>query len=140
MLYCSSKCGSISIMRSYAQFICNTYVYTFHVCLCLLALTFVCNSTYLFKCSFQYNIHSKNIFCVCVSSFRTKSLRNNVIMTSSHDVLITSGHIRITPTLNSNYFRRQSAGEVLLPSCQHKSQLMKKGTLFHLLQTNVIAR
>ena len=30
---------------------CNTYVHTFHVCLCLLALTFVCNSTYLLKCS-----------------------------------------------------------------------------------------
>ena len=28
-------------------------VYTSHVCLCLLALTFVCNSTYLLKCSFQ---------------------------------------------------------------------------------------
>ena len=26
------------------------------------------------------------------------------------------------------------------PSCRHKSQLIKKGTLFHLLQTNVIAR
>ena len=32
---------------------CKTHVYTFHVCLCLLALTFVCNSTYLLKCSFE---------------------------------------------------------------------------------------
>ena len=32
---------------------CNAHVHTFHVWLCLLALTFVCNSTYLLKCSFQ---------------------------------------------------------------------------------------
>ena len=38
---------------------CNTYVYTFHVCLCLLALTFVCYSTFLLKCSFQ--IYQKSI-------------------------------------------------------------------------------
>ena len=54
MLYCSSECGSISIMHAQLRTIyCNTYVYAFHVCLCLLALTFVCNSTYLLKCSFQ---------------------------------------------------------------------------------------
>ena len=52
MLYCSSECGSISIMQL-RTICCNTHVYTFHVCLCLLALTFVCNSTYLLKCSFQ---------------------------------------------------------------------------------------
>ena len=52
MLYCSSECGSISIMQLRIIY-CNTHVYTFHVCLCLLALTFVCNSTYLLKCSFQ---------------------------------------------------------------------------------------
>ena len=40
---------------------------------------------------------------------------HNVIMTSAHDVLITSGPIRITPTLNTNYFRSQSARLVLLP-------------------------
>ena len=41
-------------MRSYAQFIATRmHIATFHVCLCLLALTFVCNSTYLLKCSFQ---------------------------------------------------------------------------------------
>ena len=60
MLYCSSECGSISIMHAQLRTIyCNTYVYTIHVCLCLLALTFVCNSTYLLKCSFQ--IYSKSI-------------------------------------------------------------------------------
>ena len=54
MLYCSSECGSVSIMHAQLRTIyCNTYVYTFHVCLCLLALTFVCNSTYLLKCSFK---------------------------------------------------------------------------------------
>ena len=37
----------------------HAYVYTFHVGSCLLALTFVCNSTYLLKCSFQ--IHQKSI-------------------------------------------------------------------------------
>ena len=37
MLYCSSECGSISIMQLRIIY-CNTHVYTFHVCLCLLAL------------------------------------------------------------------------------------------------------
>ena len=53
---------------------CNTYVYTFHVCLCLLALTFVCNSTYLLKCSFQ--IYQKSIVVFIRSSkvwFKTTS-------------------------------------------------------------------
>ena len=31
----------------------NTHVNTFHVCLCLLALTFVCNFTYLLKLEVQ---------------------------------------------------------------------------------------
>ena len=52
MLCCSSECGSISIVQLRTIY-CNTHVYTFYVCLCLLALTFVCNSTYLLKCSFQ---------------------------------------------------------------------------------------
>ena len=47
MLNCSSECGSISIMRAVTH---N---------LCLLALTFVCNSTYLLKCSFE--IYQKSI-------------------------------------------------------------------------------
>ena len=37
-------------------------------------------------------------------------------MTSTHDVLFTSGTIRNTPTLNTNYFRAQSAVTVLLPT------------------------
>ena len=52
MLYCSSECGSISIMQLRTIY-CNTHVYTFHGCLCLLAFTFVCNSTYLLKLEVQ---------------------------------------------------------------------------------------
>ena len=73
MLYCSSECGSISIMQVRTIY-CNTHVYTFHVCLCLLALTFVCNSTYLLKCSFQ--IYQKSIVVFIRSSkvwFKTTS-------------------------------------------------------------------
>ena len=76
MLYCSSECGSISIMQLRTIYY-NTYVYTFHVCLCLLALTFVCNSgrsTYLLKCSFQ--IYQKSIVVFIRSSkvrFKTTS-------------------------------------------------------------------
>ena len=54
---------------------CNTYVYTFQVCLCLLALTFVSNSIYLLKCSFQIII-SKSIVVFIRSSkvwFKTTS-------------------------------------------------------------------
>ena len=61
MLYCSSECGSISIMQLRTIY-CNTHVYTFHVCLCLLALTFVSNSTYLLKCSFQIYQKSNVVF------------------------------------------------------------------------------
>ena len=49
---------------------CNTYVYTFHVCLCLLALTFVCNSTYLLKLEVQkYDSkqHDALIIHVCLA-------------------------------------------------------------------------
>ena len=44
----------------------HAHVYTFHVCLCLLELTFVCNSTYLLKCSFQ--IYQKSIVVFIRSS------------------------------------------------------------------------
>ena len=73
MLYCSSECGSISIMQLRTIYG-NTHVHTFHVCLCLLALTFVCNSTYLLKCSFQ--IYQKSIVVFIWSSkvsFKTTS-------------------------------------------------------------------
>ena len=69
MLYCCSECGSISIMHAQLRTICCiTYVYTFHVCLCLLALTFVCNSTYLLKCSFQ--IYQKSIVVLFIRSLK----------------------------------------------------------------------
>ena len=45
---------------------CSTHVYRSHVCLCLLALTFVCNSTYLLKCPFQ--IYQKSIVVFIRSS------------------------------------------------------------------------
>ena len=73
ILYCSSECGSISITQLRTIY-CNTHVHTFHVCLCLLALTFVCNSTYLLKCSFQ--IYRKSIVVFIRSSkvwFKTTS-------------------------------------------------------------------
>ena len=73
MLCCSSECGSISIVQLRTNY-CNTHVYTFYVCLCLLALTFVCNSTYLLKCSFK--IYQKSIVVLIRSSkvwFKTTS-------------------------------------------------------------------
>ena len=73
MLYCLSECGSISIMQLRTIY-CNTHVHTFHVCLCLLKLTFVCNSIYLLKCSFQ--IYQKSIVVFIRSSkvwFKTTS-------------------------------------------------------------------
>ena len=73
MLCCSSECGSISIVQLRTIY-CNTHVHTFYVCLCLLALTFVCNSTYLMKCSFQ--IYQKSIVVLIRSSkvwFKTTS-------------------------------------------------------------------
>ena len=54
--------------------------YTFHVCLCLLALTNVRNSTYLLKCSFQ--IYQKSIV-VLVLEVQRYMIRNNM-----HDALI----------------------------------------------------
>ena len=66
MLYSSSECGSISIIQLRTIYCNYTHVYTFHVCLCLLALTFVCNFTYLLKCSFQ--IYQKSIVVFIRSS------------------------------------------------------------------------
>ena len=71
MLYCSSECGSISIMQLRTIY-CNTHVYTFHVCLCLLALTFVCNSTYLLKYSFQIKQKSIVVFIIEVQRYDLK--------------------------------------------------------------------
>ena len=76
MLCCSSEGGSISIVQLRTIY-CNTHVYTFYVCLYLLALTFVCNSinsTYLLKCSFQ--VYQKIIVVFIRSSkvwFKTTS-------------------------------------------------------------------
>ena len=69
----------ISIMRALRTIYCNTHVYTFHVCLCLLALTFVCNSAYLLTCSFQ--IYRKSIVVFIRSLkiwFKTTSCANNI--------------------------------------------------------------
>ena len=80
MLCCSSECGSISIVQL-RTFYCNTHVYTFYVCLCLLALTFVCNSTYLLKCSFQ--IYQKSVVVFIRSSkvwFKTTSCAKGPVM------------------------------------------------------------
>ena len=73
MLYCSSECGSISIMQLRTIY-CNTCTYISRVLICLLALTFVCNSTYLLKCLFQ--IYQKSIVVFIRSSkvsFKTTS-------------------------------------------------------------------
>ena len=80
MLCCSSECGSISIVQLRTIY-CNTHVYTFYVCLCLLALTFVCNSTYLLKCSFQ--IYQKSVVVFIRSSkvwFKTTSCAKGPVM------------------------------------------------------------
>ena len=70
-------------------------------------------------CKNFYNIHFKNIFCVCVSSFRTIPLRNNIIRTSTqcinYSAIMTSTQcINYSAILHTNYFRRHSAGQVLL--------------------------
>ena len=41
-------------------------------------------------------------------------ITQHVIMTSTHDVLITSGPVRITPALNTNYFRCQVGDAAIL--------------------------
>ena len=41
MLYCSSECGSISIMRSYAQFI-ATRMYIEFMCAYMFTCTYIC--------------------------------------------------------------------------------------------------
>ena len=66
MLYCSSECGSISIMRAVTRNLLQ------HVCIyisCVLIFTctsIFCNSTYFFKCSFQ--IYQKSIVVFIRSS------------------------------------------------------------------------
>ena len=87
MLYCSPECGSISVMHAQLRTIyCNTYVYTFHVCLCLLALTFVCNSTYLLKCSFQIYLKSIVVF-IRSSSNIYDSKQHHALKALSHGAI-----------------------------------------------------
>ena len=64
---------------------CNTYVYTFHVCLCLLALTFVCNSTYLLKCSFQ--VYQKSIVVLVLEVQRYDSKQHDALKALSHGAI-----------------------------------------------------
>ena len=78
MLYCSSECGSISIMHAQLRTIyCNTYVSTFYVCLCL--LTFVCNSTYLIIEMLISNISKKH--CSIYKKFKSM-IQNNIMCKS----------------------------------------------------------
>ena len=75
MLYCSSECGSFPIMLLRTIY-CNTHVCTFHVCLCLLALTFVCNSTYLLKLEVQNSSFKQHTWCFLPSSHRFRTFSN----------------------------------------------------------------
>ncbi len=84
MLCCSSECGSISIVQLRTIY-CNTHVYTFHVCLCLLALTFLCNSTYLLKWSFQ--IYQKSIVVFIRSSKVYDSKQHHALKALSHGAI-----------------------------------------------------
>ena len=129
MLYCSSECGSISIMQLRTIY-CNTYVHTFHVCLCLLALTFVCiNSTYLLKCSFQ--IYQKSIVVFIRSSkvwFKTTSCAKCPVTRCNFP-----GNLQRNSTLkrcklvtNVWYVKNVLAncdGNVYLPSCKLQEKL-----------------
>ena len=64
---------------------CNTYVCAFHVRLCLLALTFVCNSTYLLKCSFQ--IYQKIIVVLVLEVQRYDSKQHDAPKALSHGAI-----------------------------------------------------
>ena len=86
MLYCSSECGSISIMQLRTIY-CNAHVYTFHVCLCLLALTFVCNSTYLLKCSFQIYQKSIVVLVLEVQRYESKQHDHDALKALSHGAI-----------------------------------------------------
>ena len=95
MLYCSSECGSISIMQLRTIY-CNTHVYTFHVCLCLLAFTFVCNSTYLLKCSFQ--IYQKALqYLLEVQRYDSKQY--HALKALSHGAIFLHGNLQRNSTL-----------------------------------------
>ena len=67
MLYCSSECGSINYSNNLLQHAC---LYISCVLICLLALTFVCNSTYLLRLEVQrYDSkqHDALIIHVCLA-------------------------------------------------------------------------
>ena len=106
MLYCSSECGSISIMQLRTIY-CNTHVHTFHVCLCLLGLTFVCNSNYLFKCSFQ--IYQKSIVVFIRSSKVYDSKQHQSLKALSHGAIFLATCNAILLLGDTNYFLFKTA-------------------------------
>ena len=99
MLYCSSECGSISIMH--AQYTHNllqhVYVYTFHVGLCLLALTFVCNyhlfiemhisNTSIKHCSIKKLLFSALAFALFYEVQRNDSKQHDALKALSHGAI-----------------------------------------------------
>ena len=106
MLYCSSECGSISIMQLRTSY-CNTHVHTFHVCLCLLALTFVCISTCLLKCSFQ--IYQKSIVVFLLEVQRYHSKQHHALKALSHGAIFLATCNAILLLRDANKFLFRSA-------------------------------
>ena len=99
--------------RNAAQLInCNTYVYTFHVCICLLALTFARHSTYLLKCSFQ--IYQKSIV-----------------------VFIRSSKVWLKTTCMMHGLKAQSHGATFLRPCHTVQFFLQLATLLLVLLVDV---
>ena len=85
MLYCSSECGSISIIQLRIV-CCNTHVYTFHVCLCLLANIFLTCQT------FVTNLHLLRVELRCKFPGKlhrvTGPLAHDVVLNHTFELLI----------------------------------------------------
>ena len=100
MPYCSSECGSISIMQLRTIY-CITYGYIFHVCLCLLALTFVSNSIYLLKLAHFKDIWFKTAWC----SYLLEALSNGAMILATCNAIHALKRCKLVTTVWSWYVK-----------------------------------
>ena len=93
MLYCSSECGSISIMQLRTIY-CNTHLYSYISCVLMFTCTCICLSFHLFIEMLVSNISKEH----CSIYWKFKGIQNNImhaLNTVSHGAIFLATDLNI---------------------------------------------